>query len=157
MLIFTLPTRYLTLALAAAALTGISACNDSAAPEEEPEVETLRLTVGAQVVEVNIGTGSCTGCPLQLHNGAVVTAAFLNDEGDPDRIAVPGTFRLSVIVPTNAAGLAFQVNQASLFSGTFSATGTTSAPFNLVFELFHIEEDHDEFSRSVSVVVVDAP
>jgi hypothetical protein len=131
----------------------LTACNDSTDPEPEPEVETLRLTRGTQVVNIDVSTGVCTGCPLILSNGAVVTARFLAADGDDDPIATPGDFRLNVVIPTNTVGLAFTSNQANLFSGSFTATGTTATPFNVNFELFHIEENHDEFSLAVAVVV----
>jgi hypothetical protein len=136
-----------------ALLAPVACDDDPVAVEEEPEVETLRLTVGTQQVLVNVGSGACTGCPLVVSNGSVVTAAFLAADGEPDPIAQPGEFRLNVVIPSNGVGLGFAIDQTNLFRGTFTATGTTSSAINVAFQLFHIEEAHDEFSREVPVIV----
>jgi hypothetical protein len=146
-------TRTACFASLMAACLAVACSNDPAEPEPEPEVETLRLVTGTQTVNVDVSTGTCTGCPLVLSNGSVVTASFLRANGTPDPIAVPGDFRLNVVIGSNTVGLAFTISTTNSFSGTFTATGTTATPFNVNFELFHIEEGHDEFSRAVAVVV----
>jgi hypothetical protein len=146
-------TRTACLASLMAVCLAVACSNDPTDPEPEPEVETLRLVTGTQTVNVDVSTGTCTGCPLLLSNGTVITASFLDASGQPDPIAVPGDFRLNVVIGSNPVGLQFTLSQSNMFSGTFTATGTSSTPFNVSFELFHIEEQHDEFSRAVQVLV----
>jgi hypothetical protein len=145
-------TRVPYLVLAAGAIA-LASCKDSTDPvEEEPEVVSMRLTVGAQSVTVT--TQGCTGCPLVISNNSVITAQFLGSDGEPDPVAVQGVFRLSVAIPTTSTGLSFTLNQANQFSGTFTRTSASATPFDVQFGLFHIEEAHDDFGPiGVSVVV----
>jgi hypothetical protein len=143
-----------TLRIAALLLaTGIplAACDDDPVEAEpEPEVATLRLTVGTQVVTVNVESGTVTGGPITLPVGArTVQAEFLRADGTPDPIVTATAFRLDV-TPTSTAVVTFA--RTSAFSGTL--TGLQSGQSTPVaFALFHLEEQHNEFSRPVTVQV----
>jgi hypothetical protein len=126
----------------AAAFT--TACDDDpAAPaEEEPEVETMRIVVGNQTI--NVTTAGVTGGPLVLQVGANnVSVQFLKANGQQDEIAHGGGFRLEV-EPQGGAPVTFTLSATNSFAGTLNATATATGAV-LRFSLFHIEEGHEDF------------
>lgn len=143
--------RFLSIGAAAVVLLALAACDDP--PFRDPSVETLRLTVGSQVVEVS-RDGSCTGCPLVLTNGARVTAAWLNASGQADPIVNRVDFRLGVNIPSNSIGLAYSLDPADNFVAIFTATGTTSVPLNLTMWLRRIQAGTDNFPPTVVQALV---
>lgn len=133
--------QLLALALVASAA---AACDDDdpAGPDEdEPEVATMRLTVGASTVNV-AENGTVTGGPLVFTSGAAVTAQFLRADGTPDPIANGAEFRLEV-VPTTPANLTFA--RTGPFTGTLTSTIAAGQQTTATFSLFHVEEQHNDF------------
>jgi hypothetical protein len=135
---------HLTAMLALLAL-GAAACgdDDETGPEEEPEVQTLTLAVGASTVTVNRTSGAFSG-PLLVPAGASqVTAQWRRADGSNETLITSDEFDLR-IVPTNAASATWTANGA--FGGTLTVTGlnagqTTTAQVSL----FHKEEQHEDF------------
>ncbi|MSR03563.1 MAG: hypothetical protein EXR94_12620 [Gemmatimonadetes bacterium] len=123
-------------AAAIAALTLAAGC--SSEPEEmEPEVETMRVTIGTTVI--NFSGGTCTPVPASATipaGGAAVSATFLKADGSPETIVTDQEFELKV----EPAG---RFTRASAFAGTLSggAAGTTA----VTFALFHKIEQHEDF------------
>ena len=146
-----------------ATATILTACDDDEpGPDQEPAVQSMRLTVGTQSVTIN-AQGQCTGCPLVLHNGATVIATFLAANGEPDPVAVQGAgtaarYRVEVTIPNNTIGLAFTLNATQSFRGAIAATGVTATPLNLSFKLRDVQETEDEFGPfNVATTVVTPP
>ena len=134
------------LALTAFAMPG---CDDSVEPEPEPEVETLRLTIGTQTVSVNIDSGVITGGPVVIQRGNTnLLAVFLRADGTPDPLVTATTFRLEVTSSNNAV-LTF--TRSGPFTGTLN--GLQAGTATVSFALFHLEENHNEWERSVSIQV----
>jgi hypothetical protein len=131
----------------------LAACIDTTGPVREPNVTTIVITRGTQTVSVDIATQVCTGCPLIVNHGATVTAQFLGDDGEPDPVATRGDFRLNVVIPGNPVALGFTLNPANLFSGMFTATGTTGVPINVTFELWHLKPGHGDGAVIIPVIV----
>lgn len=139
--------------LAAALLTlGTGACKDSTAPEEEPEVVTMRITpAGGTAITVG-STGTVTGS-LTVPAGGTrsFTVEFLNAAGQPDPIVDGSTFQVSV---TPSAGITFA--RTGPFAGTL--TGGAAGTVAVQFGLLHIEENHNDFGPfTVNVTVTPPP
>lgn len=138
--------------LLAVSLVGAACSDDSTEPDDddEPEVATLRLAVGAQTINVNVQSGVVTGGPILLATNTTtpVTATFLRADGSLEPLITNATFRLDV-TPANTNIVTF--TRTGPFSGTLRgvAAGSTSVDFSL----FHLEEGHSELNRPVSVTV----
>lgn len=127
------------LVAATLALFVATACKDStAAEEDEPEVATMRLTVGSQTVTV-AENGTVTGGPLRISTtNQTITAAFLKADGTPETKVNAPEFELAV---TGGTGITF--TRASQFSG--SIRGASASTTTVTFSLFHKEENHNDF------------
>lgn len=141
---------------AAAAIVALTlftgACKDSSGlDEQEPEVESMRITVtGGSVVTVS-STGVVTGT-LSIPAGAArtITVEFLNAAGQPDDHVDGVEFQASV---TPAAGLTFA--RTGPFTGTL--TGAAAGTVAVQFGLLHIEENHNDFGPFTVNVTVTPP
>jgi hypothetical protein len=134
---------------AALVAVALAACDDDTTdPTDEPQFTTMRLTVGAQTINVN---KSCvvTGGPIVIGtSNTAFGAQFLLANGSADPIVNTTDFRLDVTV-SNTGLLTFV--SAAGFTGSFTriTTGSTS----VLVELIHIEEQHDEISCTIPVTV----
>jgi hypothetical protein len=130
--------------LIVAGVLAAAGCKDSHGPHDhEPDVVTMRLTVGTQVITVS-DNGTVTGGPLVLQVGAnTITAAFLGADGQPDEHVTPDEYELKVTVD-GGAPIAFTRSQSNPFSGTLTATATVTGA-TVRFSLYHIDEGHDDF------------
>jgi hypothetical protein len=142
------PTIAGLLAILALGLPAAS-CDDETAPEEEPEVATMRLTVGAQTVNV-ADDGTVTGGPIVIAQGnTAISAAFLRADGTADPLVTADVFRLDI--ESDNAGIASFVRGGS-FSG--SLVGAAAGSTILRFSLFHLEEQHEDFGPFPVAVTV---
>lgn len=128
--------------VAALLAVALAACDDDEGPSDEPQFTTLRLTIGAQVIDFN---RSCVRTPdvaIQIPATATtaVTAQYLLANGSPDPLVTAGDFELRVTEFANT-GLATYATSGA-FGGVFTrvAAGTTSAKV----ALFHLGEGHGE-------------
>ncbi len=124
-------------AVLAATVLALGACSDDEG--HEVEVESMRITVGGQVINVN-ATGAVTGGPIALVNGVgeAVTVEFLDAGGGNALVDHADDFQANITTP---AGVTF--TRTGPFAGTL--TGTAVGTVNVAFELFHIEENHEDF------------
>lgn len=138
----------------ALALVGlVGACKDSTGlDEDEPEVESIRLTFSNGSVVTISSTGAVTGTASITAGGSrTVTAEFLNAAGQPDDHVTADEFRLAV---TPGAGVTF--TRTAPFAGTLTA-GATTGTVPVQFGLLHIEENHVDFGPfTVNVSVTGA-
>ncbi|MDA0330327.1 MAG: hypothetical protein O2958_15145 [Gemmatimonadetes bacterium] len=135
----------LTLSLA------VTACGDDMGPEEEePEVATMRITVGAQSIDV-ADDGTVTGGPISLSVGSTsISVQFLLANGQPEPLVTDAVFQVNV-ESDNAGVVSF--TRVGAFDGTLVAGAAGSTTVRLA--LFHIEEAHEDFGPfPVPVVVV---
>ena len=116
----------------------------------EPDVATMRLTVGTQTINVNAATGTVTGGPITIARNATVniSAQFLTAAGTADPVVTSTSFRFDA-TSANTGTVAF--NRSGSFTGTL--TGVAAGTSSINFGLFHIGEGHNEFAWPVSVTV----
>lgn len=128
----------------------VASCGDDPVAEEgEPEVATMRLTVGSQTINV-ADDGTVTGGPITIPVGSTaISAQFLLASGQPEPLVKPDVFQLTV--SSDNAGVA-SFTRGGAFNGSLvgGAKGTTI----LRFALFHIEEGHEDFGPFPVTVVV---
>ena len=92
-------------ALLAATLVALGACSDDD-HGHEVEVETMRITVGGQVLNVN-STGAVTGGPINLVNGVgeAVTVEFLDVAGADALAEHADDFQVNITTPAGVTVL----------------------------------------------------
>jgi hypothetical protein len=138
------PGRLLRLLAAAAALAGLAACNDVAAPADDhghaDEIFAMRLTVagpaGPATYRLTDG-GVLAPSPLRLPLGATaVTVAFLG-ENDDELDDIPAD-EYEIQFGGLPAGVAFA--RTGAFAGVFTATGSGTGTMQI--QLLHLEEGH---------------
>lgn len=153
--------RTLTL-LPLATMLALGACKDTTDPHGEPDVASLRLTLGGtggQVVTIASNPGcAVTGGPITIvaNQSRSITATFLNAAGEPDPVANdPNDFVL-------AGGQGQQNPTPTPASITFSRTGpfagillgTTATTGSMFVSLLHPQEGHEDWGPcSVPITV----
>ncbi len=125
--------------IGAAALAAVAlAAGCSSEPEElEPEVETMRVTIGTTVI--NFSGGTCTPVPASVTipaGGAAVAATFLKADGSPETTVTDQEFELKV-APAN------RFTRSGAFAG--SLTGGAAGTAAVTFALYHKIEQHEDF------------
>jgi len=126
-----------------------ASCDDETAPEEEPEVATMRLIVGAQTVNV-ADDGTVTGGPIIIPVGnTAISAAFLRADGTAEPLVTADVFRLDVA--SDNAGIA-SFTRGGSFNGNL--VGAAAGSTILRFSLFHLEEQHEDFGPFPVAVTV---
>lgn len=127
--------------LVAAAVLAVLAtgCKESTDPEEnEPEVATMRLTVGTSTVTVS-ENGTVTGGPLRITTAdQALTATFLKADGSVESLVTAAEFRLDV---TGGTGITF--TRTGSFAGNIR--GAAASTTNVNVSLFHLIENHADF------------
>lgn len=146
-------TIFKTRRLFALAFAGLAlaACKDKTTEpheHEEPEVVSIVITSGSNTVTVPLN-GTQTPGPLSLtvNTANPITVRWLNAAGQDDPHVTTDEFELRITTP---AGMTFAAGAG--FTGTITPTATGSSAFTV--NLFHIEEEHNDVSKSVSVNVV---
>lgn len=144
--------RSLSLGGTLLAATTLAACGGDSPTDPHDdhaeEVDAVRLTVGTQVVEVDIG-GTVTGGPILIPVGTsvAVTAAFLDHDGHVLELH-DDEFELR-LVPANAGVVTFA--RTGPFAGTL--TGVAAGQTTLAVLVWHLEENHEDFEQLVTVSV----
>ena len=144
---------YRGMAVPFACLMLLGACRDTTDPEPEPEVASVRLTIGGttlQIVTIATNPGcAVTGGPINLTVGQARTlaATFLNDAGDPDPVANDAaTFKLGgnegQADPTPTPGT-ITFSRTGAFTGTLTGSAATSG--TVFLSLLHVEEGHEDW------------
>lgn len=138
--------RYARLAVAVLATAAFTACDDDPVePEDEPDVQTLTLTVGSSTITIDKTTGAASG-PLVVPAGtSTVTAVWRKADGSLEDLITSDEFDLK-IVPTNSANLSWTPSGA--FGGTLTTTGLTSGQTTTAaVSLFHKAAGHPDFGE----------
>jgi hypothetical protein len=134
--------RSSAIALTFLALGAFNACSDDdpVEPDEEPEVASLRLTVGTNSVTI-----STTQSPtLNVASGSNnVTAEWLKADGTVETRVTDAEFELRI---AQATGSNLTWTPSSARAGTLVVTGLSGgATAAAQVSLFHKEEQHDDF------------
>lgn len=136
-------TKYRMGVAAALLVVALAACDNDEGPSDEPQFTTMRLTVGAQVV--NITRANCARDPnvaIQIPAAATttVTAQYLLANGTADPLVTNADFELRVTSFANTGLATFATTGAHGGVFTRLAAGTTTA----TIALFHLGEGHAE-------------
>jgi hypothetical protein len=137
------------LTLLSLGFVAVSCDDDPTEPEDEPNVATMRLTVGSQTVDVD-EDGSVTGGPIVISVGSTaISAQFLLPNGQPDPLVTAAEFQLDV--ESDDEGVV-DFTRASAFSG--SLVGVVTGSEIVRFSLLHVEKQHADFGPfPISVTV----
>jgi hypothetical protein len=136
--------KYSHLAFAALLATA-AACSDDdpVAPEEEPEVQTMTLTVGASTVTINATTGIPSGDLVVAAGANTVTATWKKADGTDETLVTSAEFDLRIVPTDNTK---FSWTPTGAFGGTLTITGLAAASSTTAqVSLFHKAEQHDDF------------
>jgi hypothetical protein len=138
--------RALPFAATVAVLLAAGACSDDpAAPEEEPEVQTLTLTVGSSTITINKTTGSASGNLVVPLGVSTVTAVWRKADNSLEDLITSGEFELRIepVTPSNLSWVA-----SGAFGGTLTTTGLTSGQTTTAkVSLYHIVSGHPDFGE----------
>lgn len=139
MQIFRSSRRAATLVLAAFALSASACSHDD--DHDEPEVESMRITVAGQSPITVSSTGVQSGT-LNLVQGSAttITVEFL-DATNADAIAEHADEFQVQVTPATGSGLTFA--RTGPFAGTL--TGSLTGTRVVALALLHIEENHEDF------------
>jgi hypothetical protein len=139
--------RLLRGAAAVTVLALASACDDDATgPDEEPEIESVRLTVtppsGTATTYVLTANGS-TPSPVQLRVGtSTLTAVALGAGGQALDIGSEFELRMGGL----PASVTFTRNGS--LTATVSATAAVATPVTAQAIMWHKVENHDDYTAS---------
>jgi hypothetical protein len=139
-----------------ATLSGLAivACgDDSTPPEPEPEVATIRVTVGTFTTDVPYPTGSHTPIPLVVNQQNAITFQFLGANGQPEPIIVAERANLELRMSNMATGWTFTPTGGTGATFTANMRPTATGSFIPLLQLFNSEHGHNEVDRTISVTV----
>lgn len=145
MSVFQAVHRFPRCAVAALALLAtIAACGDDPVePEDEPEIQTLTLTVGANSITIDKTTGAASGQLPVPAGTSTMTAVWKKSDGSLEALVTSAEFDLKV-TPTTPANLSWTPTGA--FGGALTTTGLASNQTTTAqVSLFHKAEQHDDF------------
>lgn len=135
--------------LPVAAIALFAGCDDDPTPPDpEPEVATMRISIGAQTI--NVATTNCavTGGPIAISANTVFTISWLLADGTPEPLVTSADFRADV-TPANVGVVTFV--RSGAFAGTLNRVAAGATTVN--FALFHLGEGHNEFDCDVNITV----
>jgi hypothetical protein len=124
----------------------MSACKDDSTglDDDEPDVASLRLTIGTQVITISDnGTVSPTGTIVLPVGTSNVAAEWLDVTGAVIDDLSPTEFQLNLTVST-AGAATFARSTTDPFAGTLTANAPAEGVV-IRFSLFHLDERHDDF------------
>jgi hypothetical protein len=120
----------------------------------DPEVASLRLTVGNQLVTID-RNGSVVGGPIVLRAGvtASVSAVFVQTSGLPDPRVTPAEYQLNLSSVIQPSCLVYEPSTTDPFAGTMrcDAPGATLA---IRLSLHHVERQRDYWGPFNATVTV---
>ena len=130
------------------ALVGFAAaCSGSTDAEPEPDIASVRITVGTQSVSIS-ETGQQTGTLTVAQGNTPVVVAWLRADGSVDPVVNSEEFEVRMIAQ-GSTGITF--TPAGPFAGTLNATSAGQKVVQV--QLYHLEEAHDEFGQNLTFTV----
>ena len=139
----------------------LAACQDTMDPHEEPDIASMRITVGTGAQTVNVSGSCAASAPIALTLNATtpIAVVFLNAAGQPDPVANDASeFRLAgdalvaggpepAPTPTTIVW-----TRTGPFAGTLRGSAATQSGA-VALSAFHIEEGHADYGCSVPITV----
>lgn len=156
-------SRLALVVLATVGTLGLTACDDDDEVEAEPEFVTVQLiatrsTGAADTAVINKSTNVVTGSNNALVLGAtgntVIRARYLRQDGTEDPVIANNAndFEMRFTAPFISAATGATV---TVFNRTILVMGGANATArNATFELYHVGEQHTEYSNANIAVVV---
>src|ERR671914_25466 len=133
---------------AALMIAAAAGCDDDPTEvEEEPEVATIRVTVGTFITDVSHPSpcdGTNTPVPLIVNQANQVSFRFLGLDGQDEPIIVDERANLELQMENLAASWTFAATGGSGATFTANITPTATGSFIPRLELFNTEHDHEE-------------
>ena len=125
--------------LALGALLAVTGC--STTEEAEPDVSSIRVTVGTQTITIS-SNGTVTGGPITITRptAPALSASFLKADGTQDAIAHGSDFELNAV---SASATLLTFTRTSGFAGTL--TGLAAGSTQLAVSLRHIADGDAHF------------
>jgi hypothetical protein len=133
--------RTAVLTTAAAFALGAVACSDDpAAPDDEPQVNAVRLTIGTTSITVStVSSPTITVAP----GANAVTAQWLRADGSVEPLVTDAEFELRI---RQATGSNLSWTASGARAGTLTVTGLAAGASTAAqVSLFHKVEQHDDF------------
>ena len=146
-------SRAFRVGAAMAVLAFAAACNDSSTePEDEPDIESIRLTVtpatGAVTTYTLTANGS-TPSPVQLRVGtSTLTAVALGANGQSLGLEAEFELRMEAL----PASVTFTRN--GTLTSSIVATSAVATPVTVQAVMWHKEEAHDDYTANFPLTVV---
>jgi hypothetical protein len=129
-----------------AALSALTGCGSDPVEPEEPEIGSIRLTVGSQTLVIT--EGGPQGTLTISGASSSVSVAFFDDVGDSMTLDAD-EFELR-LTPANTGVLTF--TRTGAFTGTLNRVSAGST--TMTVSAYHKVEQHDDFGpHTVSVTV----
>jgi hypothetical protein len=123
-------------------LLAASCGSDSTEPaEEEPEVFSMRLTIGS--VTKTITTASTDKAFTVARGANAVSVTWLKADGSVETIASTVNFTLRM-VPATGAPITYTPASAQSFTGSLNVTAAVTNA-TVTVSLFHVAEQHEDF------------
>ena len=149
-----LTRRGLVVCTAVSALVVTGCGDDSTPPEPEPEVATIRVTVGTTTIDVPYPTGAQPAAiPLRVNVANAVSFRFLGADGQDEPIIVEERADLELTMDNLAAGWTFTATGGSAATFTANIRPTATGTFTPRLHLFNSEHGHDEVTKILNVTV----
>lgn len=114
--------------------------NSTGSDEQEPEIASVRVTVGAQSVTIT-NNGTQTGTLTVPRGNSTVAVTWLRADGSVETVVTSSEFEVRMVAASGTSGVTFTPNGA--FGGTLNTTSAGQKVLRL--SLFHLEEQHDDF------------
>ncbi len=153
MLYLTRRSRLAAIAAVALLSLGASACQTTDDPDE-PEIESIRLTISGQPSITVSSTGVQSGTLTLTQNVATtIQVEFLDASGAAGLGEHADEFQAQV-TPVAGSGITFA--RTGPFAGTLTGA-TVGTGRGVSFSLLHIEENHEDFGPFTVNFTVNAP
>jgi hypothetical protein len=146
--------RVLSLCGALVVLAAAACGDESTPPEPEPDVRTIRVTVGTSTVDVPYPSGTQPAViPLRVSQVNQVSFRFLGADGQDEPLIVAERANLELDMDNLEAGWTFAATGGSGATFTANITPSNIGSFVPRLILFNTEHGHNEVQRIIMVNV----
>jgi hypothetical protein len=131
--------------MAVGAVSLFAACGDDdpVEPDDEPDVQTMTLSAGANSTTIDKTTGAASGVLTIPAGTTTITATFKKADGTTEGRVTGADFDVRI---SPATGTPFIWTPNTNLGGTLVTSGVTSGQtINATVDLFHRAEGHADF------------
>jgi hypothetical protein len=136
--------RTATLAAVALAMAGTTACLGTDDDDDEPEVASMRLTVGGTTRNITGAAGENRTFTVTGTAPVAVSAEFLLANGQVEMRAMTNDFRL-LVTPTTGSGVVWTAAAGNNFAGTLAVPASVTGTTTIQVSLLHISSGHSDY------------